>query len=161
MPKNIKKQTYYQKIQESINISPDILKKYSSLPLINVPISSLLLESRETSDIFQREEETEYTIGNYLIKRTLGQGTFGKVKLGIYLPNKEKVAVKILEKEKIIEKDDEIRVRREFEMLAKFNHPNVILVAEIFESSNSFYSVMEYCEGGELFNYIVKIPKIK
>ena len=104
MPKNIKKQTYYQKIQESINISPDILKKYSSLPLINVPISSLLLEYRETSYIFQREEETEYTIGNYLIKRTLGQGTSGKVKLGIFLPNKEKVAVKILEKEKIIEK---------------------------------------------------------
>ena len=71
------------------------------------------------------------------------------------------MAVKILEKEKIIEKDDEIRVKREFEMLAKFNHLNIILVAEIFESSNSFNSVMEYCEGGELFNYIVKIPKIK
>ena len=41
-------------------------------------------------------------------------------------------------------------------MLALFNHPNVILVAEIFESSDSFYSVMEYCEGGELFNFIVK-----
>ena len=41
-------------------------------------------------------------------------------------------------------------------MLAQFNHPNVILVAEIFESPNSFFSVMEYCEGGELFNFIVK-----
>jgi 5'-AMP-activated protein kinase catalytic alpha subunit len=41
-------------------------------------------------------------------------------------------------------------------MLAKFSHPNVILVAEIFESENSYYSVMEFCEGGELFNYIVK-----
>jgi serine/threonine protein kinase len=61
-----------------------------------------------------------------------------------------------LEKDRIIEKDDEIRVKREFDMLALFNHPNVILVAEIFESTDSFYSVMEYCEGGELFNYIVK-----
>ena len=41
-------------------------------------------------------------------------------------------------------------------MLTLFSHPNVILVAEIFENSQSFYSVMEYCEGGELFNYIVK-----
>ena len=41
-------------------------------------------------------------------------------------------------------------------MLSKFEHPNVILVLEIFESEDSFYSVMEYCEGGELFNYIVK-----
>ena len=91
-----------------------------------------------------------------MIKFTLGQGTFGKVKLGIYLPNNEKVAIKILEKNRIVEKDDEIRVKREFDMLAQFNHPNVILVAEIFESEDSFYSVMEFCEGGELFNYIVK-----
>ena len=104
----------------------------------------------------KKEVEKEYKIGNYLIKKTLGQGTFGKVKLGIYLPNKEKVAIKILEKDRIVEKDDEIRVKREFDMLAKFNHPNVILVAEIFESSDSYYSVMEYCQGGELFNYIVK-----
>ena len=41
-------------------------------------------------------------------------------------------------------------------MLTKFNHINVILVTEIFESSNNYYCVMEYCEGGELFNYIVK-----
>ena len=61
-----------------------------------------------------------------------------------------------MEKSKILEKDDEIRVKREFEMLTLFSHPNVILVAEIFEGGGNFYSVMEYCEGGELFNYIVK-----
>ena len=156
MPKNTKEKTNYTKILEAITSVQESLKKYSSVPMLNLPITSLLLQSDDLSDILRKEEETEYTIGNYLIKRTLGQGTFGKVKLGIYLPNKEKVAVKILEKERIIEKDDEIRVRREFDMLAKFSHPNVILVAEIFESSSSFYSVMEYCEGGELFNYIVR-----
>ncbi len=104
----------------------------------------------------EKEKELDFKIGNYIIKRTLGQGTFGKVKLGIYLPTREKVAVKILEKSKIREKDDEIRVKREFEMLTKFNHINVILVTEIFESYDSYYSVMDYCEGGELFNYIVK-----
>ena len=101
-------------------------------------------------------KEKDFKIGNYLIKRTLGRGTFGKVKLGVYLPTKEKVAIKILEKNKIQDKDDKIRVKREFEMLTKFNHINVILVTEIFETFDSYYSVMEYCEGGELFNYIVK-----
>ena len=160
MPKIKIKQSKYNKILDAITSSTKSIKKSISVPMMNLPITALLLQSKEMSDILQKEEETEYTIGNYLIKRTLGQGTFGKVKLGIYLPNKEKVAVKILEKERIIEKDDEIRVRREFDMLAKFNHPNVILVAEIFESSNSFYSVMEYCEGGELFNYIVKNQRL-
>ena len=104
----------------------------------------------------QKQPSYEYKIGNYLIQQTLGEGTFGKVKLGIYLPNDEKVAIKVLEKDRMTDKDDQIRVKREFDMLSRFNHPNVILVTEIFESVDSYYSVMEYCEGGELFNYIVK-----
>jgi len=103
----------------------------------------------------KKEPSYEYKIGNYLIQQTLGQGTFGKVKLGIYLPTQDKVAIKILEKERMKDKDDQIRVKREFDMLSKFNHPNVILVNEIFESADSYYSVMDFCEGGELFNYIV------
>ena len=119
----------------------------------NLNIMDILEESKKNEN---KEDEKEYRVGNYQIKRTLGKGTFGKVKLGIYIPSNEKVAIKILEKSKIVEKDDEIRVKREFEMLTLFSHPNVILVAEIFESGGNFYSVMEYCEGGELFNYIVK-----
>ena len=103
-----------------------------------------------------QKQEKEYKVGNYLIKNTLGSGTFGKVKLGIHIPSKKKVAVKILEKSKMTEKDDQIRLEREFEMLAQFNHPNLIMVTEIFESNNNYYTVMDYCEGGELFNYIVK-----
>ena len=40
---------------------------------------------------FKRNESIEYKIGDYLIQQTLGEGTFGKVKLGIYLPKNEKV----------------------------------------------------------------------
>ena len=105
---------------------------------------------------YSNQEKSSYKVGNYLIKNTLGCGTFGKVKLGIHLPTQEKVAVKILEKSKMKEKDDLIRLEREFEMLAKFNHPNLIMVTEIFESENNYYTVMDYCDGGELFNYIVK-----
>ena len=154
-----------KKIQSSIpvniinalsDLDPEYLIRYESYPFYsseNYNISQMLDDSKKKE---KEEDETEKKVGNYMIKKTLGKGTFGKVKLGIYIPTKEKVAIKILEKSKIIEKDDEIRVKREFEMLTLFSHPNVILVAEIFESGGSFYSVMEYCEGGELFNYIVK-----
>ena len=143
-----------QEILEAISsVNPEFLSHSDSCP----PSISQAFNIAEILDGKQKKEkEKEYSIGNYLIKKTLGQGTFGKVKLGIYLPSQEKVAIKILEKDRILEKDDEIRVKREFDMLALFNNPNVILVAEIFESADSYYSVMEYCEGGELFNYIVK-----
>jgi len=108
----------------------------------------------------KKKSSSEYNVGNYLIQQTLGQGTFGKVKLGIYLPNNEKCAIKILEKSRMNGRDDQIRVKREFDMLSKFNHPNVILVTEIFENINSYFSVMEFCEGGELFNYIVKKKRL-
>ena len=104
----------------------------------------------------KKEIEKDFKIGNYLIKRTLGKGTFGKVKLGIYLPKNQKVAIKILDKKKLKEDDDIIRLKREFEMLSQFNHPNVVSVYEIFESFDAYFTVMEYCDGGELFNFIVK-----
>ena len=37
-------------------------------------------------------------IGNYLVQKTIGEGTFSKVKLAIHLPTNEKVAIKILDK---------------------------------------------------------------
>ena len=145
------------KIIEALsNLEQDYFIRSDSCPCYiseNFNISGILDESRIEE---KEEDEKECTIGNYMIKKTLGKGTFGKVKLGIYIPTHEKVAIKILEKCRILEKDDEIRVKREFELLTLFSHPNVILVAEIFETAEKFYSVMEYCEGGELFNYIVR-----
>ena len=94
--------------------------------------------------------------GDYIIRRTIGKGTFSKVKLGINVKTNKKVAIKILEKSKILEKEDLERILREMEMLKKFNHPNVIETYEISETPKAYLIIMEYCEGGELFNYIVK-----
>ena len=128
--------------------------------LVNKHLESMFNSPSSNHYYLRKKKPFEYKIGNYLIQQTLGEGTFGKVKLGLYLPNNEKVAIKVLEKKRIKDKDDKIRVEREFDMLSRFNHPNVILVTEIFESNESFYSVMEYCEGGELFNYIVRKKRL-
>ena len=53
------------------------------------------------------------TIGHFILGKTLGQGTFGKVKLGTHLLTGEKVAVKILEKAKIKDNSDVERISRE------------------------------------------------
>ncbi len=119
-------------------------------------LSTKLIKDLNNLKDIQKDKEIEIKVGNYLIKKTLGKGTFGKVKLAIYLPRNKKVAIKILEKKRIKEEDDIVRLKREFEMLSQFNHPNVITVSEIFESNEAYFTVMEYCEGGELFNYIVQ-----
>ena len=78
------------------------------------------------------------------------------MKLGIHLPTNEKVAIKILEKTKIVFNEDSERVQREITFLKKLNHINVIRIYEIIENQKSFFIIMEYASEGELFNYIVK-----
>lgn len=70
-------------------------------------------------------------IGNYRIEKTLGEGTFGKVKLGVHIPTEEQVAIKILEKEKIQDKEDLNRIAREINILKKLNHPNIIKIYDV------------------------------
>jgi 5'-AMP-activated protein kinase catalytic alpha subunit len=75
------------------------------------------------------------TIGHYVVGRSLGQGTFGKVRLGTHLITGEKVAIKILEKDKIKDQSDVERVTREIHILKIVRHPNVIQLYEIIETS--------------------------
>jgi len=60
------------------------------------------------------------------VGKSLGEGTFGKVRLGTHTLTGEKVAIKILEKDKISDKSDIERVTREIQILKIVRHPNVI-----------------------------------
>ena len=102
----------------------------------------------------------EVLIGDYIVKHTIGKGTFSRVKLGINKFSGEKVAIKILDKSKIIEKEDLERIIREMRMLSELDNEHVIKVYQIYEDTNNYLIIMEYCEGGELFNYIVEKQRL-
>jgi len=106
--------------------------------------------------------------GNYILEETIGEGAFAKVKLGTHIHTGEKVAIKILNKEKLFEEalEDNLangiegcdiqKIRKEINILKRLRHKNVIQLYEIMESKTNLYIVMEYCEGKELFDYIVR-----
>ena len=100
-------------------------------------------------------------LDNYEISSIIGEGTFGVVRLGKEKLTGEKVAIKILEKKKIVTKDDEERVEREIEILKKVNHINVIKTMQIITDKEKIYIIMEFCEKGELFNHIVEEQKLE
>lgn len=66
------------------------------------------------------------------------------------------MAIKILEKDKIQDNSDVNRIAKEIEILKKLRHPNIIMLYEIIETEKELYLIMEYANGGELFDYIVK-----
>ncbi len=86
--------------------------------------------------------------------RTLGKGSFGKVKLALHTLSGEKLAIKVLEKDKLTKEDDIMRVRREIDILSKVRHPNIVQLYEVIETQKYFFFIMEYAEEGELSEYI-------
>ena len=113
-------------------------------------------KERRSQSLNNTANKKEILIGDYILKHTIGKGTFSSVKLGINKNTGEKVAIKILDKKKIVEKADLERVLREMKMLSELDNEHIIKVHQIYENENHYLIIMEYCEGGELFNYIVE-----
>ena len=93
-------------------------------------------------------------ISEYKIEGTLGQGAYGKVKWAIHKASNEKVAIKFVEKNKLIRAGDAERMQTEMKIITSLDHPNILKAYEIFEDEKFYYIVMEKPGKGDLFNYI-------
>mmetsp|Transcript_1309 Transcript_1309/g.1189 ORF Transcript_1309/g.1189 Transcript_1309/m.1189 type:complete len:171 (+) Transcript_1309:185-697(+) len=90
----------------------------------------------------------------YSLKKTLGQGAYGEVKLATHKKSKALRAIKYIEKDAIAEaKTSELMA--EVKILSELDHPNIMKVFEMYEDKKYYYVVSEYLEGGELFDRIV------
>ena len=65
-------------------------------------------------------------VGSYILGRDLGKGTFGEVMVGTHKLTGEKVAIKVLEKDKIVDVHDVERVAREIHILKIVRHPTIV-----------------------------------
>ncbi|KAK7394459.1 hypothetical protein VNO78_14987 [Psophocarpus tetragonolobus] len=98
---------------------------------------------------------------NYKLGKTLGIGSFGKVKIAEHVLTGHKVAIKILNRRKIKNMEMEEKVRREIKILRLFMHPHIIRLYEVIETPTDIYVVMEYVKSGELFDYIVEKGRLQ
>ncbi|XP_023314461.1 protein kinase kin1 [Trichogramma pretiosum] len=90
----------------------------------------------------------------FSIIKKLGQGTYGKVQLGINKETGQEVAIKTIKKCKIETEADLVRIRREIQIMSSVHHPNIIHIYEVFENREKMVLVMEYAAGGELYDYL-------
>ena len=97
---------------------------------------------------------------DFIIKEKIGEGTFSTVKLAINRQTGEKVAIKIMEKSKMIYEEDKNRLEREIEVLKILRHPNLIHLYSVLKKDDTIYLIMKYIKGIELFDYIVNKTKL-
>ena len=90
-------------------------------------------------------------IAHYRILQRLGKGGMGEVFLGEDTrQHNRRVALKILPPELLTEERRVRRFRQEARAVLALNHPNIITIYEIGESSNSYYIASEFIEGETL-----------
>ncbi|CAD1784616.1 similar to Saccharomyces cerevisiae YDR477W SNF1 AMP-activated serine/threonine protein kinase found in a complex containing Snf4p and members of the Sip1p/Sip2p/Gal83p family [Maudiozyma barnettii] len=98
-------------------------------------------------------------IGNYQIVKTLGEGSFGKVKLAYHITTGQKVALKIINKKLLTKNDMKGRIEREISYLRLLRHPHIIKLYDVISSPNEIVMVIEFAND-ELFDYIVQRDKM-
>lgn len=98
-------------------------------------------------------------IGRYQIIKTLGEGSFGTVKLAYNLATHEKVALKVINQHRLAKSDMQGHIEREISYLRLLRHPHIIKLFDVIKSKDEIIMVLEYA-GNELFDYIVEKGRI-
>jgi calcium-dependent protein kinase len=95
---------------------------------------------------------------DYVVIKDIGSGTYSKVQLVQHKINLSIRAMKVIKKKKKkgTNQTNEHDVYKEVNLLIKMDHPNIVKIFEFYNGEKEYYLIMEYCEGGELFDKIVK-----
>ncbi|KAK7333757.1 hypothetical protein VNO80_30534 [Phaseolus coccineus] len=100
-------------------------------------------------------------VGKYEVGRTIGEGTFAKVKFARNSETGEPVALKILDKEKVLKYMLVEQIQREIATMKLIKHPNVVQLHEVMGSKTKIYIILEFVTGGELFHKILNSGRMR
>ncbi|XP_064032673.1 maternal embryonic leucine zipper kinase [Pogoniulus pusillus] len=103
-------------------------------------------------------DDYEEILKHYELHETIGTGGFAKVKLARHHLTGEKVAIKIMDK--LALGDDLPRVKVEIDAMKNLSHQHICQLYHVVETSRKIFMVLEYCPGGELFDYIISKDRL-
>jgi serine/threonine protein kinase len=107
------------------------------------------------------------SVGPWIIGECVGKGASGRVKIAKHRLTGQLAAVKILPLQPLVNsraslatqqaKSEKLRlgIDREITMMKLMNHPNIMRIYDVYEGEKELYLVLEYVEGGELFDFLV------
>ncbi|CAI9100794.1 OLC1v1037967C1 [Oldenlandia corymbosa var. corymbosa] len=94
-------------------------------------------------------------LGKYEVGRTIGEGTFAKVKFAQNTDTGDSVAIKVLAKSTILKHKMVDQIKREISIMKIVRHPYIVRLHEVLAGKTKIYIVLEFVSGGELFDKIV------
>jgi len=95
-------------------------------------------------------------IGDYYIKEEVGKGAFSTVYRAVHKTSGLNYAMKVIKKSAInVDIKTQKRYKTEVDILRSVHHPHIISLTDLYNTKEKLYLVMEFVNGGELFDKIV------
>ena len=144
-------------------------------PLSNAVVAPVAAQRPPTR--LEREKKRHYNdpanVGPWKLGKLIGQGASGRVRHAVHERTQQHAAVKIIPKQMLINsrmslrdlsaKQDKLTlgIEREIVIMKLIEHPNLLGLWDVYETSKELYLVMEYVAGGELFDYLVARGRLR
>jgi len=126
--------------------------KIGAIPKMDKTESSW--SSRVTEKIIQSDDEEELRKRGYLLGKTLGEGSYAKVKAGYHQNAKRKCALKIINRRKAPREFQNKFLPRELSVMKRVKHENIVMLYEIIVFGDKIVMVLELAGHGDLLEYI-------
>jgi len=91
----------------------------------------------------------------FQLLEVLGHGAYGCLFLGQSLKNNSYVAVKVLTKSGLDLQQLQLQ-QLEIDIQSSLSHPNLLALHRVIQDMNYIYMVMELCDGGDLFDFVIR-----
>ena len=108
--------------------------------------------------IFTRRKD-EVRLADFLIRKMVGKGTFGKVFLVQYKNTDKMYAMKCIRKDIIIDNEQFENIKLEKDILFNIDHPFIVNMEYVFQNEFRIYFLMKFIKGGELFRHLIKMKR--
>jgi serine/threonine protein kinase len=94
------------------------------------------------------------------MKNLLGQGSYANVYKGRIIETNEHVAVKVIDKRLFANSYNVKNIQSEIEIMKKVDHPNIVKLFDVYQTTNNMYIITELCEDGDFYSLLQKRKKI-
>ncbi|KAG1668458.1 hypothetical protein FOA52_005231 [Chlamydomonas sp. UWO 241] len=100
------------------------------------------------------DDEHSRALPGYSVGKVIGEGGFCMVRVGVHHASRRKVAIKVVDRDRLVDPNEAKRMQREIRVMKHLCHECVIKLFEVVEAEKTLYLIMELTPNGSLLDYV-------
>ena len=134
----------------------NIIQKIQNLNINETQKLQIINEINQLESQKSRKYREKQTIREYESLKIIGRGAFGEVHVCREIKTGKIYAVKKINKNVLLKKNQVIHIRSEQQIMSKVKSPWIVDLKASFQEDDYLYLVMEFCQGGDFMNLLIK-----